>query len=130
MYVLDTNTLIYFFKNMGQVAERMRTVAPDDLAIPTVVLFELYVGIAKSQNPAPRKQLLGDFASQSVILPFDQKAARSAAQVRTQLEQSGQPIGPMDVLIAGIAMAQEAILVTHNVKEFSRINSLLIEDWY
>ena len=54
MYALDTNTLIYFFKGIGQVAARMNTVSPDEIAIPTIVLFELYVGIAKSQNQQPR----------------------------------------------------------------------------
>jgi tRNA(fMet)-specific endonuclease VapC len=130
MYVLDTNTLIYFFKGIGQVAVRMEAVSPNKIAIPTVVLFELYVGIAKSQNPKPRQQLLDNLVSQIVILPFDQQASKCAALIRAQLEKAGNPIGPIDTLIAGTAKSQGATLVTHNVKEFSRIDELLIEDWY
>ncbi|ESA32739.1 nucleotide-binding protein [Leptolyngbya sp. Heron Island J] len=130
MYVLDTNTLIYFFKGMGQVATRIETTSPNEIAIPTVVLFELYVGIANSQNPEPRQQLLDNLISQIVILPFDQQSSRCAALIRAQLEKAGTPIGPIDTLIAGIAKCRGATLVTHNVKEFSRIAELLIEDWY
>ncbi len=130
MYVLDTNTLIYFFKGMGQVATRMEAVSPNEIAIPTVVLFELYVGISKSQNPEPRQRLLDNLVSQTVILPFDQQASKCAALIRAQLEKNGNPIGPIDTLIAGTVKSQGATLVTHNVKEFSRVNELLIEDWY
>ena len=130
MYVLDTNTVIYFFKGIGQVATRMNTASPNEIAIPTVVLFELYVGIAKSQNPEPRQQLLDRLVNQTVILPFDQQASRCAALIRAQLEKTGNSIGPIDTLIAGVAKSRDAILVTHNVKEFSRVDELLIEDWY
>ena len=130
MYVLDTNTLIYFFKGIGQVATRIDTVSPNKIAIPTLVLFELYVGIAKSQNPKPRQQLLDSLARQTIILPFDQQASKCAALIRARLETVGTPIGPIDILIAGTAKSRDATLITHNVKEFSRVDGLLIEDWY
>lgn len=130
MYVLDTNTLIYFFKGAGQVATRMGAVSANGIAIPTVVLFELHVGIAKSQNPKPRQQLLNSLISQTVILPFDRPASMCAALIRAQLEKAGTPIGPIDVLIAGTAKSRSATLVTHNIKEFARVDQLLIEDWY
>ncbi|MBT9314003.1 type II toxin-antitoxin system VapC family toxin [Leptothoe spongobia] len=130
MYVLDTNTLIYLFKGMGRIGERMQSVSSGEVGISTLVLYELYVGIAKSQNPTRRKQLLESLTSQSIILPFDQKAAKVASQIRARLESMGQPIGPIDTLITGVAMAQDATLITHNVKEFSRVGGLSIEDWY
>ena len=64
------------------------------------------------------------------IIPFDAAAARSAAGIRTKLEKRGVPIGPHDILIAASAMANNFTLVTHNQKEFKRVEGLKIEDWY
>lgn len=130
MYVLDTNTLIYFFKNQGQVALSIARVSPQEIGIPTVVLFELQVGIAKSRFPAKRTQQLDQFLSQVNLVPFDRDAALAAAQIRAWLEQQGTPIGPMDILVAGTAIALQATLVTHNINEFSRVSGLTIVDWY
>jgi predicted nucleic acid-binding protein len=63
-------------------------------------------------------------------LPFEREAALAAARIRAQLEQQGTPIGSLDVLIAGTAIALQATLVTHNVREFSRVPGLAIVDWY
>jgi tRNA(fMet)-specific endonuclease VapC len=130
MYVLDTNTLIYYFKGQGQVAQNMAQVAPQDIVISTIVLYELQVGIAKSNSPAKRTQQLQQLLSRVNLVPFDQEAAKAAASIRVQLEQQGTPIGPMDVLIAGTAVSLQADLVTHNVSEFSRVGGLEIVDWY
>ncbi|PSN10160.1 VapC toxin family PIN domain ribonuclease [filamentous cyanobacterium CCP5] len=130
MYVLDTNTVIYYFKGMGQVAEHMAATNPSELAIPTLVLFELYVGIAKSSNGEKRRQQLGSLLGYIAVLPFTQAMAETAATVRSRLEQRGQPIGPLDGLIAGTALAENATLVTHNTREFARVEGLSLVDWY
>ena len=64
------------------------------------------------------------------IIPFDTAAARSAAGIRAKSEKRGVPIGPYDILIAASAMANNCTLVTHNQKEFERVEGLKIEDWY
>ncbi|MDF1581078.1 MAG: type II toxin-antitoxin system VapC family toxin [Desulfuromonadales bacterium] len=130
MYLLDTNTLIYFFKDMGNVASTLLSKSPKDIAIPAIVLYELEVGIAKSSNPQTRQQQLETLISRIVILPFAKKEAEAAAAIRAKLEKSGTPIGPYDTLIAGIALSSNATLVTHNTKEFSRVEGINIEDWY
>ena len=130
MYVLDTNTLIYYFKGQGQVAQNLANVSPLEIVVSTIVLFELQVGIAKSNSPAKRTQQLQKFLSRVNVIPFDRDAALAAATIRAQLEQQGTPIGPIDVLIAGTAVALQATLVTHNVNEFSRVSELAIADWY
>lgn len=130
MYVLDANIVIYHFKGVGQVQARMRTIPFDEIAVPTVVLFELYVGLAKSRNSTKRSQQLEALTAQSIILPFDKASAHQAAQIRAELERKGQPIGPIDTLIAGIAIAAQATLVTHNMREFSKVEGLMLEDWY
>ncbi len=130
MYVLDTNTLIYYFKGQGQVAQNLASVSVREISVSTIVLFELQVGIAKSKSPAKRTQQLQQLLSRVNLVPFDQAAALAAARVRAQLEQQGTPIGQIDGLIAGIAIALKATLVTHNVNEFSRVPGLTIVDWY
>ncbi len=130
MYLLDTNTLIYFFKDIGNVAATLLSKSPKDIYIPAIALYEIEVGIAKSNNSKKRKNQLESFTSRTSILPFGSKEAEVAAMIRAELEKRGTPIGPYDTLIAGTALASNATLVTHNTKEFNRVGGLAIEDWY
>lgn len=130
MYLLDTNTLIYYFKGVGNVAERLLSTSPREIALSTIVLFELEVGIAKSVSPRKRKSQLQEFTSLVTIVSFDHAAAESAAEIRVKLEKRGAPIGAYDILIAASAVATNSTLVTHNTKEFERIEGLRIVDWY
>ncbi len=130
MYVLDTNTLIYFFKGMGEVPGNFLATSPLEIAIPAIVLYELEYGIVKSRSPKKRRAQLKELCSLIEILPFGKEAARLSALVRAQLEKRGTPIGACDVLIAGTALASQGVLVTSNTKEFSRVPELKIENWY
>jgi tRNA(fMet)-specific endonuclease VapC len=130
MFVLDTNSLIYFFKGIGNVATRLLDTPPKDIRIPSIVLYELEVGIAKSTHPTKRSQQLEELISVTGVLPFGLREAKSAAQIRVELDNRGQSIGPHDFLIAATALANQATLVTHNTNEFGRIEQLQIEDWY
>ena len=130
MYLLDTNTVIYYFKNLGQVADRLLSHSPDQIAIPAVVVYELETGIAKSTQPEKRRAQLDTLLRTVAIWPFALAEAQATATLRATLEKAGQPLGPIDYLIAGTALAQQAILVTHNTREFSRAPGLLCEDWY
>ncbi len=130
MYFLDTNTLIYFFKGIGDVANILLSKAPKDIFIPSIVLYELEVGIAKSTKPKKRKTQLESLISKINISSFDAQEAKIAATIRANLESNGTPIGPYDTLIAGTALSNNATLVTHNTKEFRRVKGLNIEDWY
>jgi tRNA(fMet)-specific endonuclease VapC len=130
MFVLDTNTLIYFFKGQGQVAGKLLSISPKKIGIPTVVIYELEYGIAKSSNPHKRQQQLYEICSLINIIPFNTHAARCAAMIRANLEQQGTPIGHYDLLIAGTTIANRGTLVTHNIKEFCRIPDLQFIDWY
>ena len=130
MYVLDTNTLIYFFKGLGGVSKRVLALPPKQISIPSIVLYELEVGIARSTSPKKRRKQLEDFTSLVKVLPFGTEEARSAASIRVDLEKKGRPIGPDDILIAAVAMTNQFILVTRNTAEFSRIKGLRLENWY
>jgi tRNA(fMet)-specific endonuclease VapC len=130
VYLLDTNTLIYFFKGIGDVANILLSKAPKDIFIPSIVLYELEVGIAKSTKPKKREIQLESLISRINIVSFGAQEAKVAATIRANLESNGTPIGPYDTLIAGTALSNNATLVTHNTKEFKRVKSLNIEDWY
>jgi tRNA(fMet)-specific endonuclease VapC len=131
MYVLDTNTLIYFFKGVGSVAYNLLHVPPRDIGIPSIVLYELQTGIAKSNSSKKRLGQFNEMVSLVNLLDFSEKEAVASAKIRAELEKKGTPIGPLDTLIAGTALAQQqGVLVTHNTKEFGRIKNLKVIDWY
>ena len=130
IYLLDTNTLIYFFKGMGGVADLLLSKSPQEIAIPSIVLYELEVGIAKSTEPEKREAQLALLVSKVTVEPFGQEAAKESARLRAKLEAQGTPIGHYDTLIAGTGLSLNATLVTHNTKEFQRVDGLCIEDWY
>lgn len=129
-YLLDTNTLIYFFKNQGRVAEALLACNSKEVGISSLVYYELKVGIAKSQSPQKRLEQLNALVSQIGVLPFGGEEADTAALIRANLEQKGMPIGPLDTLIAATAITHQCTLITHNTAEFSRVSGLLLQDWY
>lgn len=130
IYILDTNTLIYFFKGQGNVAAILLNTPRLEVAVPSIVVYELETGIRKSSQPEKRKRQLGALLDAARVLAFDRACASEAAQVRAELEQRGTPIGPVDVLIAGTALAHNGVLVTHNMAEYSRVPNLRLVDWY
>ncbi len=130
MYLLDTNSVIYFFKGMGKVSENLFSHSPKNIFIPSIVLYELEVGIAKSNNSKKRKEQLNLLLEQITMIDFCEKEAKESASIRATLEKLGTPIGPMDTLIAGCAKANNLTLVTHNTKEFKRVDRLKITDWF
>lgn len=129
MYCLDSNTIIFYFKNKGNVAKQLHSKSRSELAISAIVAFELTAGASKSGNPKKAINLLNEFLSEIAVLPFDLSCAREAANIRKQLESEGRTIGPFDILIAGAALAAKSILVTNNTAEFSRVKGLALEDW-
>lgn len=89
MYVLDTNTLIYYFKETGNVAQNLFSKPPKDIGIPAISLFKLAVGIAKSKAPRKRTQQLREMTSLINIIPFGDREAKVSAAIRVKLEKHG-----------------------------------------
>jgi tRNA(fMet)-specific endonuclease VapC len=80
--------------------------------------------------PNKRRAQLDEMLGVIRLLPFDRQAAEASARIRAELEALGKPIGPIDTLIAGTALATGATLVSHNVKEFRRVPGLRVIDWF
>jgi tRNA(fMet)-specific endonuclease VapC len=130
MFALDTNTLIYFFKQEGQVAAHLQGVSASQVHIPALVLFELEYGILRSTRPDLQRRGIDAALRAYQVLPFDANAAKAAARVKHTLEVAGTPIGHSDQLIAGIALANNKTLITRNTREFERVPGLRVENWF
>ncbi len=100
------------------------------MAVSSVVLYELWYGVARSERRRENAERLRVFLSGNVtVVPFDEEDATVAGDLRATLEMAGTPIGPYDLLIAAQALRNGATLVTANVSEFARVPSLLWQDW-
>lgn len=129
-YLLDTNTCIrHLNQRSPAIIQKLSKLSPEDIAVCSIVKAELFAGAAKSNDPERTLIKQQKFLNRFVSLPFDDRAATVYGPMRARLERLGTPIGPLDMLIAAIAMANDLILVTHNIAEFSRIDGLKIEDW-
>jgi tRNA(fMet)-specific endonuclease VapC len=100
-----------------------------DIALCDVVKAELYYGAYRSSRQESNLALYETFFSQYVSLPFDGNAAAIYGQIRVRLERLGTPIGAYDLQIAAIALSNNLTLVTHNTREFQRVDELNLEDW-
>jgi tRNA(fMet)-specific endonuclease VapC len=129
-YLFDTNTIIYAYKNLGLIRTKWADVPYNDVALCSINLYELEFGLSKSTNPKPLKEHIIELASRHPILNFDTPAAFHSGQIRGFLNSIGKPIGPYDLLIAGIALSNNLILVTRNSEEFRRVPELRIENWF
>ena len=130
MYVLDTNTVSYFFRGDGRVPDRLLAVPPRDIALSAITTYELRFGVARVPKAKRLIEQLETLLSWVTILPFDDSVSQVAAKIRVELERAGQPIGPLDVLIAATSLAVNGTLVTRNVSEFSRVPELRVANWY
>lgn len=131
MFILDSNTISYYFRGDPQVVPRMQAIRPADLRVPAIVEYELQYGLRRfpPEAAAPRLAALKQLLQPMQMLPFDSECAAEAARIRAELEAAGTPIGPHDTLIAATAMRYQGTLVTRNVREFSRVMGLRWVDW-
>jgi tRNA(fMet)-specific endonuclease VapC len=133
MYLLDTNACIALINGTpSSVRVRLEKAlgAGGQAFVSTVVIFELWYGVAKSAHQEANTRRLKTFLSGPVgLLSFEEADAEAAGKVRAGIEASGKPIGAYDLLIAGQALRHKLTLVTANVKEFRRVRGLAWEDW-
>ncbi len=129
-YLLDTDICIYLIKHHPpEVLAQFRKHSPKDVAISAITLFELQYGAQKNRSFRQSENALLKFLLPLCIIELDRFGAEEAAAMRAHLEKTGEPIGPYDLLIAGIARSREMTLVTNNTKEFGKIDNLHLENW-
>ena len=129
-YMLDTNICIYVIKHKPvTVFQKLQNINPEDVCISSVTYAELVHGVEKSAAVEKNRLALSMLLSNMEILDFDVDAADCYGKIRAALEKKGTPIGPFDMMIAAHAQSLGYTVVTNNVKEFSRVSALQIENW-
>ncbi len=128
-YLLDTNICIFALKQVPKVRERMMRHKPSEIALSVITEAELRTGAAKSPSPETTLAKLERFLSPLRVLDFTSRDALVYAEIHSKLEHMGRPIGPLDTLIAAQAVANQLVLVTHNEREFRRVEAATIENW-
>lgn len=111
------------------IRQRLESTSSGELAISSIVLHELLTGAAKMRELEESIRAVHQFAGRMVLLDFNAEDASMSARLRAQLELQGRTIGPLDILIAGQALARGMAVATNNVREFARIPGLTVEDW-
>jgi tRNA(fMet)-specific endonuclease VapC len=130
MFLLDTNACIRLLNGTSPPLEdRLRRVDPSEVCLCSVVKAELVYGARRSSRVAENLDLLRRFFLPFMSVAFDDPCADHCGRVRAELAAQGTPIGPNDLLIAATALAHDLTLVTHNIREFSRVTGLRVEDW-
>lgn len=129
LYLLDTNILIALLRDLGQIARPRLRAAEGRIAVSTISEMELEYGIERSASPSRNRQAVDELLSLVEVVPFETTAAMHAGRIRAVLAARGTPIGPYDALLAGHARSLGMVMVSHNVREFSRVPGLEIEDW-
>ena len=129
-YMLDTNICIYAIKHKPEkVFQKLQEVDPEDVFVSSVTYAELVHWVEKSAAVEKNRLALSMLFANIEILNFDIYAADCYGKIRAGLEKKGAPIGPLDMMIAGHAMSMGYTVVTNNMKEFSRVPDLKIENW-
>jgi tRNA(fMet)-specific endonuclease VapC len=125
-WLLDTNAVIEVLRGNARVVARLRERAPGDVGVSAIVMHELFYGAFRSARVEANVARVDGLRFE--VVAFEREDARAAGAVRAALASAGARIGPCDVLIAGQALARGATLVTHNVREFGRVEGLRVED--
>lgn len=129
-WLLDTNTCVNYLRHTeGPVRRRLRQLPLEQVAVCSVVKAELLYGALRSSDPERIWANVLTFLEPLVSFSFDDRAAQYQGRLRAVLAKRGEPIGPDDLMIAAIALANDLTLVTHNLREFNRVPGLKLADW-
>ncbi|HVV50503.1 MAG TPA: PIN domain-containing protein [Polyangia bacterium] len=127
-YLLDTDSVSFALRGHGDVGTRLRAARPSDVGISAITLAELRYG-ADRKSSRKLHGLIDTFAATVEVAPFDAAAAAEFGRIGSLLAERGTPIGEFDVLIAAHAVALRCTLVTNNVRHFSKVPGLAVENW-
>lgn len=127
--MLDTDICIFTIKRKPPHLKRLFNAHTGQLCISSVTWGELICGAEKSEMKARNLSTLEGFRSRLSIVDFNEAAATQFGQIKAELESAGNKIGSYDTMIAGHARSQGLIIVTNNVREFSRVDGIRVENW-
>lgn len=129
MYLLDTNTCIYYLNGkVPQLIRRFEAADADRLAVSTLTTAELHFGVARSGRPEANRERIQRFLAELEVLPFDRECGKHFGRLKAELLAKGRPIPAFDIGIAATAHASERILVSSDA-HMTAIEGLRIEDW-
>ncbi len=129
-YLVDTDICIYIMnKRPTGIIHKFKLFDVGEIGVSTITVSELQYGVSKSENHRLNKQRIEEFLAPLEILPYDEMAANIYGDIRFQLEKRGEPIGPLDLLMAAHALSRNLILISNNEKEFKRVRNLKVENW-
>ena len=132
IYMLDTNVLMHFAndeRKSGAIRKHLEQIDKQDIFVSSITIHEVHTKLIKAKVSAKNVAALAEVLAQFNVRNFNTAAAIAAAKVRVTLETKGEPIGSMDMLLAGHAKHEKATLVTNNTKHFKLVHGLKIEDW-
>ncbi len=129
-YLLDTDICSYLIRKRPQsLIDKLRSIPLGEIGISVMTICEFESGIPGSAHPEKLRSAIDTFISPFTIVEFQQIDALAFGVIDFSLQSKGIPIGDMDTLIAAQALSRGLILVTNNVKHYSRVPHLVYESW-
>ena len=128
-YLLDTDIIIYYLKDLHGISERINNYDLDDLAISIITYSELLYGAFNSVRSKTNIKIIEKLFSKIRVLSFCDKSAYIYAEQKAILKKSGKILADLDLMIASIAMHHDCTLITNNTKHFNRIKKLKLDNW-
>ncbi|MDM8542646.1 type II toxin-antitoxin system VapC family toxin [Desulfococcaceae bacterium HSG9] len=128
--LLDTDILSLFFRNHPEVTSHFASYLTlyKKMNISIITYYEIISGL-KHRDAHKKMASFLDFVSKNKVLHLTEQSVTISAEVYAELRKEGKPLDDIDILIAGIAVANDLVLVTHNRNHFERIRKLKIKDW-
>jgi tRNA(fMet)-specific endonuclease VapC len=127
-YLLDTNICIHYFKGQFGIKERIEKIGFENFAISEITLAELIYGAEKSQQTEKNMKVVENFAEKIEILPI-LSSLKIYGKEKARLKSIGKIIGDLDLFIGSTAIVNDMIMVTRNIREFERLDGIIIENW-
>ncbi|AHJ27017.1 type II toxin-antitoxin system VapC family toxin [Nodularia spumigena CS-584] len=128
-YLLDTDTCIYWIKNINSVRNKIQQIGWEQICICNITVAELYFGAYNSQRVVENLTRAENFIRDVEVIALDNQAVKKFGELKAELRKTGQPVADFDLLIASVSLTRNYILVTNNTRHYSRISELKLENW-
>ena len=130
MIFLDTDVCVAYLRGDARIVAKIRSFDPDDLAVPAMVAAELFYGAEKASDPDRDRMRVEEFLGSLAVVQTDENTVRTFGYVKAYLAKAGLAIPDADLLVAATALSRSCPLATGNVRHFSRIWGLQLQNWF